>query len=301
MISKDDIIFKFRKSYEMTYNDKYFCTVGGQTCIYDIESGKLLHSITGIKYASHIRFLDSDRLLIKNTIGEYRLFDVSKGAELLWKLPTLNRKDTQDSNFILSPDNKYMLDFILDFPFTKMAIIDIQTGKSEYIDFGNGKSSFAFYNESNQLFYIIVNHASQDGESPKVKLYTLKYPFDNNGPKYVKTICNHFIRAVDLKDQAVIYDHYKSPHYQKLDTGEDRIILEEYGHSRHLSLSKDGKLAGMVISKEDATKEAVIYDLEQDKVIKKYEVEYGCYIDFYKENQILLGSWKNGYLLKNPL
>ena len=78
------------------------------------------------------------------------------------------------------------------------------------------------------------------------------------------------------------------------DTKKNFIDNIKYNNSvlYDLKLSKNGCYMALVESQN-----VYIYDLNNKQCVKTFKIENGCFVDFFDESRLLIGTWKNGYLL----
>ena len=299
MIEKKDIVFRFGISHKISYNEKYFCCVKTSSCsIYDITTGDKVKNLTGIRYLSYTKFLSDDKLLVKNTIGNYHIYDLISG-EMIWKFNTLNKRDPQDSCFQVTPDEKYIIDFVYFFPHNKLFILEINSGKYELYDLGNSTTCRIFYDPEQSKYYIAANSLKNQSKFPYTTFFSFSYPIDKIEVKkmpiqdvksfgnmdYLKNrfTFNHYKRQTDC--QIVIYDMKKNI--------SEEFDLKKKGYCTGIKWSKNGKY--IVLTQSEVIQ---IYDAQKKICIKEFDIEYGSFADFYdNDTKLLIGTWKKGYCI----
>ena len=296
MIDKEDIIYKFKKSYDIAHCRDYFCCVGGSANIYDVKSGELKTSFTDIKQPNFSVFTSDNRLIVKTTRGYYFIYDLISQT-LINKLRPPKGVLGSNTKFALTPDNKFIIDSANIFPVSQLMIMEIETGKYTLYDLNGVKTCNVLHNESKSIFYIVTsrNETVNDPATHYVDFYSFAYPYHEvdlqNMPvpkyKYISNIDYRFDKfaLIGYKDVISIYDVKKK--------AEEQFNYKKDGVLYHLKWSKNGKYIVLAESRK-----IHVYNVETKTCIKTYDVNYGCFAEFYdNDTKLLIGTWEKGYCI----
>ena len=126
--------------------------------------------------------------------------------------------------------------------------------------------------------------------------YSLPYPFNEVAPQLLEVPdfgCISYLDYCDgkfaferrVEGEIVIYDIEKN--------ATEQFIFKQRGYTCCLKWSKSGKYIALSQSEQ-----IQIFNAEEKRCIKCYDVEYGCFADFYdNDTKLLIGTWKKGYLV----
>ena len=307
IICKNELIYRFKTSYNISYNHEYFCCSGrGVVNLYSVKNGQLKTTIRGIRHPVYTRFIDDKTLLVKNTLGEYHTIDIQT-QETIRKYK-LTSRDAQDSKFALTPDNKYIVDFLYVFPREKLIILSANFEGHKLWDLEHATVGQVFFDNDKSLFYIATNCRPEPDQINRADahytaFYSLKYPFDGTPPQKMEIPRKVAVpewntpQYIDFNNKFVIKRGGGILLYD-VETNETEEFIspsQNYGnYINRIKWSKNGMYIAAV-----GNKKVLIFDVTSRSCIKEYEVEYGCFVDFYdNDTKLLIGTWKNGYCVE---
>ena len=284
----------FSKSYNISYNDDYFCCVGLGANLYNKSNGESVIRFKGIPKPACSGFT-SDKLVVKGE-GKHYIYDL-KSMELEKVIPLPRKDHGSITDFALTSDGRYIIDSsCVDFPTNRIRIIDIKTGENTFIDADLSGSIKILETENDSVFYIVRCCLEDYGTARVIKReffeliydsgkFELKKMFERNGDAGCVTYCGGRFALEDYNKITVI-------DIQNNVVNEfccDEFLL----HLCDLKLSSDGRYAALAQSKKIS-----IYDMVEKKWVKSYDVEYGCFVDFFDEDKLLIGTWQKGYCVR---
>lgn len=271
---------------------RYLVSIGDRSVIlWDANSRKEITKFKQIKNPSHASFSnDGKKLIVKSTIGQYGLFNLSS-LELEKEFHTT---ENEGNNLFFSPDDNYIVD--ADWS-GNVILIDLHEDTYDIIK-KYKNYMITQINKINSQEFQFVFHAKCSRKSGFVEdnviVLEWQYPFNENEPiertidyknidffkyspknNYCSVISNSeiFIHSVNLKH--LIY----------------RMKLD---YPKYLSWSMDEKYIAVVYSGN--TK---IIQISDFSVVKDIPMEYACFAEFtYDSEYIILGSWEKGYYIK---
>lgn len=292
--NKNDIIYTFKKSYHISYNKDYFCCVGSNVCLYDLKDGKLVSEFKNIKHPSGSVFTSNQKLVVKTTTGSYYIYDLDT-MTLNKKIPPPKGVKGSITDFQITSDNKYIIDFSYVFPTRELMLIEIETGAYTFFNLGYCRLGYVFLTETESKFYVIASCAETiDAPDVSIKdIYELSYNSgefklqklftDNEANVLIADYVSNKFAISDRSNKIRLFDINKK-HQEVLEYNRDGVLYD-------LKLSKSGKLAALAESRN-----VYIYDIIKKECIKSYEVDYGCFVDFFdNDTKLLIGTWEKGY------
>ncbi len=294
MIDKQDIIFEFKKSYSISYNKDFFCCVGGSVNLYDVKTGAHKFRITGLKQACFSLFSSDNRLFVK-AAGGYFIYNLNT-LYLEKRIHCPRGVRWGSYQFTLTPDNKYIIDFAEVSLNEKLIIIDVETGKSNLYEFGEGVTSSLFYDEyeSNYLISTIIkkDNIITGPDSLCSNYYSFDFRSDNPEIKKMPFSLGYYY-SIDYKNKTFALAGDKS----------DITIFDTESNKKEcIKYIKDSVIHGIRISQNGkyialAQSENIqIIDVAAKKVVKTFDVDYGCFADFYdNDTKLIIGMWEKGY------
>ena len=296
MIDESKIVFEFEKSYHISYNQEYFCCVGETANLYDLTSGKLVTTFKGMSHPHSSKFTSNQKLVIKTGEGVYYIYDLcSRTLDKMISPPP----DTQGSitNFEVTPDGKYIIDFAYIHPIKKLMTIDIETGMYTFFDLSYSRKGFVFSTEMESKYYIVSNSAENNNSSDVAiqEIYELTYRsnmfnlqrifLDSNSRISVADYSANKFAIADYSNKIKLFDTHKA--YC------DDFEYDKNGVLYNLKISKNGQFIAIVESQN-----VYIYDVFKKTCIQTFNVEYGCFVDFFQnDTKLLIGTWKKGYCI----
>ena len=306
VIDKKDIVFKFKKSYNIVYNEKYICCLGECVNLYNSDSGEFIKSIEEIHSPNFSRFTSDGKLVSQTTKGEYFIYDL-KSEAILRKISPPDGVLGSITDFAITPDNRFIIGFAHISMKYKLMLIEIETGEKILFDLDNARSCQLFHNTSKTEFYIAIKRAPDSTRSSLCPLdfYLLKYPFEKfnlTKMEIGKVECKSIIDFNDGKIVMVESDTRSSVLYS-----ENTVIIYDIYNQKKESFAyqRDGYLHSLKLSKDckylavGESREVSVFDVVEKKCIKAFDVDYGCFADFFGDNaKLLVGTWEEGYCLK---
>jgi uncharacterized protein with WD repeat len=175
-VDKNDIVFKFKKSYNIAYNEKYICCLGECVNLYDSISGEHLKSIKEIQNPNFSKFTSDNKLVSKTTKGEYFIYDLESEV-IVEKVSPHDGVLGSITDFVITPDNKFIIDFAHISMEHKLMFIEIETGEKILYNLQDARTCKLFHNDSKTEFYIAITRAPNSIKSSLCQLdfYLLKY------------------------------------------------------------------------------------------------------------------------------
>ncbi len=292
-----NVLFSFDRSYSMSYNNSFICCVGSSVNLYDVKTGEFKQKLNNVKHPSFAKFTEDNRLIVKTMKGSYAIYDLVK-TSLLKTIPAASNVKGSTTDFFVTEDGRYIIDSAHVFPESKLAIVEIETGKYSFYELDRARHCCLFHDKKKNCFYIVASNVkfikgketsitefydlSFQSQKPVVKklpkdLFTKAIVADYNSGKFAVQECN---------DEICIFD---------INTGEcDKLIYENTGILYDLKWSKNGKFLALAESKSMR-----LYDMETKSCIREYDVDYGCFVDFFdNDKKLLIGTWENGYCVE---
>ena len=213
------------------------------------------------------------------------------------KIPPPKNVKSSITDFQITSDNKYIIDFSYIFPTRELMVIEIETGEYSFFNLGYCRLGFILPTETKSKYYVIASCA-ETIDAPDVttkELYELSYTsgkfklqklfIDNQADVLVTDYASNIFAISDYSNKIKFFDINKN--YQE--------VLEYHrgGVLYDLKLSKNGRFVALAESRN-----VYIFDIIRKECIKYYEVEYGCFVDFLDDDtKLLIGTWEKGYCL----
>lgn len=293
MIDKTKILYTFGKSYDISYNQNYFCCVGINVNIYNLSNGELKTKIDNIRHPICSRFTFAKNLIVKTALGDYYIYDLD--AMKLIKKITVPHKFDSTTEFIITSDSRYIIDFYYNFPHLSLMFIEIDTGKYNIIEIGDSRKCHVFSTEFENTYYV-VSSCVKSKDSPQTKfqeLYELTYNCRGFELKKMNTCNLGKISTVDYNSKKFVFADYGNKIMILDIQGEitDKFEYSKTGIIYDLKLSNNGRYIAIAESQN-----VYVYDLNSKQCIYNYEVDYGCFVDFFdNDTKLLIGMWNKGY------
>ncbi len=295
MIDKTEILHTFKKSYSISYNQDYFCCVGSNANLYDFNSGKIEACFKDIKQPNYSRFTSDRHLIVKTSGGSYHIYNLVS-MQLVKTIPPPKKVISSTTNFQVTPDNKYIIDFSYIFPTYELMIVEIETGEYTFLNIGYARKGIVFKAETDSKYYVVTSCA-ETIDAPDVSVrefYELTYTFGKFELKMLSSDTHRGIAVADYSRNKFAVSDY-SKNIRIFDTQgnlQDELEYNKNGVLYDLKLSENGRYIALAESQN-----VYVYDLSNKECIKSYEVEYGCFVDFINDTKLLIGTWKKGYCL----
>lgn len=304
MIDKDNMINTFKKSYHIAHNKNYFCCLGSAVNLYDLKSGILVSTFKNIKQPGCAKFTSDGNLIVKNTKGKYYIYDLTS-MTLTKVIPQPKKVLSSTTDFQVTPDDKYIIDFSYVFPKYELMVIEIETGAYTFFNLENCRGGSVFKTENESKYYIIA-HCAETLHSSDVSMlcfYELSYSLSKFQLEKLFVEKNRRISCADYAlNKFVMADYGKKIFVLDIQNKTKEIFEREqdedgdlYNHGvlYNLKLSQDGRFIALAESNYIS-----IYDSTKGKRIKTYEVDYGCFVDFFdNDTKLLIGTWQKGFCI----
>lgn len=294
MIDKTNVLYKFEKSYHISYNQDYFSCVGSKVNLYRFHNGEFVTKFKDIQYPHDSKFTSDQRLVVKAPTGRYHVYNLLS-MELMKKIPPPKKVRESITYFLITSDNKYIIDFSYVFPTHELMTMEVETGKYTLFPLGYARHALVFPTEVESKYYV-VTLCAETIHAPDVSIrdfYELTYTsgqfklqklFSDDLSKISEADyrANKFAFA-DYSNKIKLFDVQKNV--------QDELEYSENGVLYDLKLSKNGRLLALAESHN-----IFVYDLNSKECIRNYPVEYGCFVDFLDDDtKLLIGTWEKGY------
>ncbi len=291
-ITSSNCIFSFMPSYSISYSNRFFCCVGKSVNLYDTKTGELYASFSDTKYPNWSKFTTDNRLIVKNAKGYYLVYDVSKKTMMKRILPPKGIHGSI-TDFFITPDNRFIIDFAYFFPYHQLMIVDIESGTKHLYPIGDASYCQVLFNNCTSEIYIVTFSCTKSNEiAGPIDCYPIKYPLSAIEFKkesilfrdlsHICFACGNFYISGCNDKISVVNFHTKKNTF---------IQYKKSGPVTHLKCSKSGKLIVVVESNVIS-----VIDVKSNNLFQSFEVEHGCFADFYDhDSKLLIGTWKRGY------
>ena len=199
------------------------------------------------------------------------------------------------TSFAITPDNKFIIDFAYTFPFSQLMIMEIETGEYKLYDLDGATTCKLMYDEIISRYYIITNKRIENPETYYVDLYSFEYPYHELELQKTPIPNRKNISNIDYNMGKFAIKGHKNviSIYDMQTGGEEQINCEEYWVIHDLKWSKNGQYIALVESHV-----VHIFDVSTKIRIKSYDVDYGCFAEFYdSDTKLLIGTWEKGYCI----
>ena len=297
MIDKTNVLYKFEKSYHISYNPDYFSCVGSSVNLYRFHNGEFVTKLKGIRQPNASQFTSDQRLVVKTTTGRYHIYNL-RSMELMKRLlPPPKKVRGSTTNFFITADNKYIIDSSYVYPTCELMAMEIETGEYTLFPLGYARRIFVFPTEDEAKYYVVALCA-ETVDAPDVRVrdfyeftyisgqFKLQKLFSDDQSKIAKADyrANKFAFA-DYGNKIKIFDVQKA--------FQDELEHKGTGALYDLKLSKSGRWLALAMSQN-----VFVYDLRSKECIRNYPVAYGCFVDFLcDDTKLLIGTWENGYFV----
>lgn len=288
-----NILFTFDKSYHIAYDQEYFCCSGSSAVLYNRENGDLVAKLNGVKQPSCSVFTSDRRLVIKTTKGHYHVFDLDSKQQIK-KIPPPKDVLGSVTEFRLTSDNRYIIDFACLFPTVKLMAVEIDTGSYTFFDIGFARTGCILSTEDENRYFVVTDCAdTEDADDVSRRdffellysngSYTLKKAFTGECGylTHVDYGCGRFVSAI--KDKKIAMFDGTGTVWGNLDFSSAGVLYD-------MKLSQSGRLVAIVHSED-----VCVYDLDSKCCVDRFVVDYGCFASFIDDTKLLIGTWKKGY------
>ena len=297
-MEKERILHQFGISYDISHNEKYISCVGRSVNLYDVHTGVRKASFRDMRHPNYSAFTGDNRLVVKFATGYYAIYDLAS-MELIQKIKPPKGVHGADSNFMITPDDRYIISFVEIFPYSQLALIEIETGIYQVFDLNGAATCMIFSGKSFGEYYVAGYWRSKDGGTcPRgsTRVLSFCYPFEKLELHQVlqtdscasvskfSFVPKRFAFAGD-SDTVYICDG-------DLD-GAIRMRYDRDGVLYHLELSENGEYLALATSFK-----VYIYHVATQKCVKTFDVDDACYASFYdNDTKLFIGTWNEGYLI----
>ena len=301
MIDKNDILYRFKRSYHISYNQDYFCCVGAGVNLYHYKNGEFVANFKGLQHPDCSGFTSDQNLIVRTTVGKYHVYNLASMEYIKKILPP--KKDTHVSeDFQITSDDKYIIDFFYVYPTAKLVVVEIETGTHTFFDLGYARHGLVLQTETESKYYV-VTICAEELHAPDVSILEF-YEFTYTSGKFnLKKLFSQsqgsrvMVSEIDYRANKFAFADYRNKiRLFDVQTGsQDEFEYEEYdflnGILYDMKLSKNGRYIALATSDN-----IYVFDLETKECIKNYEVDYGCFVDFIDDDtKLLIGTWEKGY------
>lgn len=294
MIDKTNVLYKFEKSYHISYNQDYFSCVGSKVNLYRFHNGEFVTKFKDIQYPGESKFTSDQRLVVKTNTGRYHIYNLLS-MELMKKIPAPKKVRGSITSFLITSDNKYIIDFSYVYPTYQLMILEIETGKYTLFSLGYARHAILFPTEVESKYYV-VTLCAETIDAPDVSIrdfYELTYT--SGQFKLQKLFSDDLgkISKADYRANKFAFSDYsnKIRLFDVQKNFQDELEYSGNGLIYDLKLSKNGCRLALAESQN-----IFVYDLNSKECIRNYPVDYGCFVDFLDDDtKLLIGTWKKGY------
>ena len=294
MIPESEILFRFERCTRLLHNQKFICALeGNDVRIYD-RNGTLLHTFQDLKCAANGAFVTDRLLMLKNTLGQYVLFDLEK-MTCVRKIKSLRPRVITLDTFVLTPDHKAFVDLVDVEP--GFFLQDLQTGKVQTFPMDGILLARIFCDEEKKIFYFLEDLTHMT--NPSIwNLYAWEYPFANTSFYKVETIHFpeklYFAHATEYRNGKILCTNYVKAtlfDLQKHDlaflhaTAEGQMILRARwsGNGDFVAILENGK--------EPEFNEFTVYDVNNHACIQRGLERFLYDIDFWDRDTKLIAGY----------
>ena len=290
MIPESEILFRFERCTRLLHNQKFICALEGNDArIYD-RNGTLLHTFQDLKCAANVAFVTDTLLMLKNTTGQYALFDLEK-MTCVRKIKSLRPRVITLDAFVLTPDHKAFVDLVDVEP--GFFLQDLQTGKVQAFPMDGIFLARIFCDEEKKIFYFLED-LSDEKELFDWNLYAWEYPFKNTSFYKIETIpLPEMCRSLEAEyrngkilcrnsSKILLFDLQKHNLEFLYATAEDQVILQT-------RWSDNGNFVAILENgKEPEFNEFTVYDVNTHACIQRGLERFLYDIDFWDRDTKLL-------------
>lgn len=294
-----DNILQRNTCYNIVTCEKHICILGNGIGIYNKHDFKLIYRINDMRNCFSAVFIDEDNVVVKNTLGTYNIYNISTQT----CVKTINikeqKKEAQDTEFILSHDNYFIYDIISTRVQSqkKLFIIDIMNDRYDSIE---------LFTDTRLPINLQYDHIS------KAVLFMHTMPVDGNAANDIT-----YITGISLIDHKLInvYDHLGFNNNRVILFFNNKYLLREdmsvidiytnnivkfinfnydrmkYGYFCKTYISNDNKYLYMIFSKK-----IIVIDYSDNSIVFEYSDNY-CSCAKIIGNKILIGTWEKVVLL----
>ena len=294
MIDEANIVYTFKQAFHISYNANYLCCLGSNVYVYNSKNGSLVSILKDIEHPCYAKFTSNDNLIIKTTTGKYHIYNLNSMA-LIRIIPPPPKVLGSTTDFQLTSDNKYIIDFSYVFPNCKLMFIETETGEYTFFDLECCKRGYVFSTEVESKYYLMANcvETINSADVSIQKFYELSYSssgfkleklfVDNNGRVSIVDYGSNKIVFANYSNKITIFDIQKN-YRESFEYTKSGVLYD-------LKISQNGQLVALAESKS-----IYIYDLLKKEIIRTFEVDYGCFVDFLdNDTKLLIGTWEKGF------
>lgn len=294
MIDKTNVLYKFEKSYHISYNQDYFSCVGSKVNLYRFHNGEFVTEFNDIQQPNDSKFTSDQRLVVKTTTGGYHIYNLLS-MELMKKIPPPKKVRGSTTSFLITSDNKYIIDFSYVCPTYELMIMEMETGKYTFFPLEYARRALVFPTEVESRYYV-VTLCAETIDAPGVSIrdfYELTYT--SGQFKLQKLFLDDLskISKADYRSNKFAFADYsnKIKLFDVQKNFQDELEYSGNGILYDLKLSKNGRWLALAESQN-----IFVYDLNSKECIRNYPVDYGCFVDFLDDDtKLLIGTWEKGY------
>lgn len=298
MMEKKRIRYRFHVSYHISHNENYICCVGRSVNLYDIHTGERKACFRDMRHPNYSAFTGDNRLVVKFATGYYAIYDLAS-MELIQKIEPPKGVHGADSNFMITPDDKYIISFVEIFPYSQLALIEMETGIYHVFDLNRAATCMILSGKSSGEYYVAGYWRAKDGGTDSrgsTRVLSFCYPFEKLELHQVsETDLCASVSKLSFVSERFAFAGVSDIVYicdGDLD-GAIRMRYDRDGVLYHLELSGSGAYLVLATSFK-----VYVYHVATQKCVKTFDVDDACYASFYdNDTKLFIGTWHAGYLI----
>ncbi|OCA92567.1 hypothetical protein [Pseudobacillus wudalianchiensis] len=308
-----EVIQKLKTSYVMKVAQKRRLlshTMGSKTVIYDTDSWEKVTELFKPKHPGNIMFSkDNNYFYIKSTTGAFCVYGTID-FKLIKSIQSSKSRQFTEGSFALTDDPFIIIDTIQTKFGNQLAVIDVNEGSHKVItDFEDSITLFDYHqyvaDESYHLFTVSYVNPNTDFREYKLlkidlssqDIVSLRHPNISYWDSLIfSSVHKSYIMIHDNHD-LIISDYSFKKVLKRKTLFEGQKKQEEVGYFRHINQSPDGNYIIVTYSEM-----VIIIRYADLEIVRVEALPSACFGEFSEDNQyLLIGTWTNGYVLKNNL
>ncbi|MBO8176869.1 MAG: hypothetical protein H0Z31_05345 [Bacillus sp. (in: Bacteria)] len=309
MLLQMEIIKKLKTSHQIrcSKNNHFLChTMERKTVIYRQDNWEIVKEIKRPSYPANIRFFNNDNhLLINSTDGQIYIYDTNN-FEKINEFRSRKNFRLIEGDINITNDNRQIILPVISEDKAQIGVINIQTGERKLLTNFQYEDNILEYNqyissEKKHLFTLTFINLKGFYEN---KLVKVSEPVEES---LIEEIYNKRIMIWEKALYNPIFEHYilvneteiilLNKEFNKVINRKSISNGKDIGYFYHVGLSNDGNYILLTFSK-------YIFILKYDdlSIVRSEKIPYACFGEFSSDDQHLyIGTWKEGYILKNNL
>lgn len=281
-----------KSCYYIVTNDTYICVVGSSVNVYRKSDFSFVCSFTDLKNSSSAKFLDENSLVVKNTMGVFKKYDLrAKRCTTTIKLE--KSEGAQDTKFVASKDNIHIYDLLGDqkkgYYMYKINTYT-ETFNKVFISDEIHLRTFLALDESEDILFFDTIAAGKINNELCSHDRILRVNFTDG----TCTVTYDVLRPI--ADSVLLYfdNQFINKKMEVIDCSLNRIVNrinlnyqnEEHTYVSRVYLSQDKKYLYLIYSEK-----IVVIDYVNNKVIREYSDHYCSYAEVIGD-KVLFGTWE---------